>query len=86
MPADDRAALASVIAKMGPLPAITDVPVPELLEAVGHDKKVIQGRLHYVLPKALGVCKVVSDVTREELAAALVAVGAAGEEGRILHP
>lgn len=76
MPADDRAALASLIAQMGPLPAIADVPVPELLEAIGHDKKVIQGRLHYVLPKALGECEVVTDVTKEELAFALVAVGA----------
>jgi 3-dehydroquinate synthase len=77
MPADDRAALASVIAQMGPLPAIADVPVSELLEAIGHDKKVIKGQLHYVLPKALGECEVVTDVTKEELASALAAVGAA---------
>jgi 3-dehydroquinate synthase len=77
MPAEDRAALADVIAKMGPLPAVTDVPVPELLEAVGHDKKVIEGRLHYVLPRALGTCEVVTDVTKEELATALAAIGAA---------
>ncbi len=77
MPAEDRAALADLIAKMGPLPAVTDVPVSELLEAVGHDKKVIEGRLHYVLPRALGTCDVVTDVTKAELAAALAAIGAA---------
>jgi len=76
MPAADREALADVIAKMGPLPAITDIPVPEVLEAVGHDKKVIKGQLHYVMPKAIGTCEVVTDVTKEELAAALIAVGA----------
>jgi 3-dehydroquinate synthase len=77
MPAEDRATLAGLIAKMGPLPAVTDVPITELLEAIGHDKKVIQGRLHYVLPKALGTCDVVTDVTKEELATALAAIGAA---------
>ena len=41
MPAEDRAALAGLIAKMGPLPAVTDVPVDDLLETIGHDKKVI---------------------------------------------
>jgi len=77
MPADDRDALADVIAKMGPLPAVADIPVPEVLEAIGHDKKVIKGQLHYVMPKAIGTCEVVTDVTKEELAAALIAIGAA---------
>jgi 3-dehydroquinate synthase len=76
MPAADRDALAEVIAKMGPLPAIADIPVPEVLEAVGHDKKVIKGQLHYVMPKEIGACEVVTDVTKEELAAALIAIGA----------
>jgi len=76
MPSGDRDALVDLIAKMGPRPAITDIPVPEVLEAVGHDKKVIKGQLHYVMPKALGTCEVVTDVTKEELAAALIAIGA----------
>jgi len=76
MPAADRKALADVIAKMGPLPAITDIPVADVLEAIGHDKKVINGQLHYVMPKKIGTCEVVTDVTKEELAAALVAIGA----------
>jgi 3-dehydroquinate synthase len=77
MPAADRDALVDVIAKMGPLPAITDIPVPEVLDAVGHDKKVIKGQLHYVMPTAIGACEVVTDVTKEELAAALIRIGAA---------
>ena len=76
MPAADRAALADVIAKMGPLPAITDIPASEVLEAMGHDKKVIKGQLHYVMPKEIGACEVVTDVTKDELAAALIAIGA----------
>jgi 3-dehydroquinate synthase len=76
MTSADRDSLASVIANMGPLPAIADVHVPEVLEAVGHDKKVIQGQLHFVMPKSIGTCEVVTDVTKEELAAALGAIGA----------
>jgi 3-dehydroquinate synthase len=71
MPSTDRDALASLIAKMGPLPAVTDVPVAEVLEAIGHDKKVVAGQLHYVLPRAIGECDVVTDVTKDEIERAL---------------
>ena len=67
----DRDALADLIAKMGPLPAVADVPVAEVLEAIGHDKKVVAGRLHFVLPTSIGSCEVVTDVTKEEIAGAL---------------
>ena len=67
----DRDALASLIAKMGPLPAVADVAVAELLDAIAHDKKVVAGQLHYVLPTSIGSCEVVSDVTKDEIAQAL---------------
>jgi 3-dehydroquinate synthase len=70
MAAADREALAALIAKMGPLPAAGDIPVDEVLEAIGHDKKVVAGQLHFVLPTAIGSCEVVTDVTRDEIAAA----------------
>ena len=47
----------------------------EALEAIAHDKKVVAGQLHYVLPKSIGECEVVSDVTKDEIAAALRAIG-----------
>jgi len=70
LPAADREALGSLITKMGPLPAVADVPVAEVLEAIGHDKKVIAGQLHFVLPTAIGSCEVVTDVTPDEIAGA----------------
>jgi 3-dehydroquinate synthase len=70
MPSADRDALAAVITKMGPLPAVADVPVGEVLEAIGHDKKVVGGKLHFVLPTAIGSCEVVTDVSRDEIAGA----------------
>jgi 3-dehydroquinate synthase len=67
----ERDALAALIAKMGPLPAVADVPPAEILEAIGHDKKVVAGQLHFVLPTSIGTCEVVTDVTKQEIAGAL---------------
>ena len=73
--AEDRAALASVITAMGPLPPIGDLPAAQALEAIARDKKVIAGRLHFVLPTAIGATTTATDVTEAELARALVAAG-----------
>jgi 3-dehydroquinate synthase len=70
MPSADRDRLSTLITQMGPLPAVADIPVEELLEAIGHDKKVIAGKLHFVLPTAIGSCEVVTDVTTDEIAGA----------------
>ena len=77
MPAEDRAALGALIAKMGPLPAVADVPIDEILEAITHDKKIVAGQLHYVLPTKIGATEVVSDVTRPEIERALRSLMAA---------
>jgi 3-dehydroquinate synthase len=72
----DRDALAAVVVKMGPLPPIADVAIPDLLQAMTRDKKVVAGRLHFVLPTGIGSTTTVTDVTADELAGALAAVGA----------
>ncbi len=71
----DRQALADVIASLGPLPPIADVSTKEILEAMRHDKKMVAGKLHYVLPTAIGATTIVDDVTEKELKKSLVAVG-----------
>ena len=71
----DRAALADLIASLGPLPPIADVSSSEMLATMKHDKKVVAGTLHFVLPTAIGAVAIVDDVTDEEMKAALVAVG-----------
>ncbi len=71
----DRKALADLIAGLGPLPPIADVSVKAILEAMLHDKKVIAGKLHYVLPTAIGATAIVDDVTEKEMKKALTAVG-----------
>jgi 3-dehydroquinate synthase len=73
--ADARDALVQLIGGLGPLPSIADLRVEDALEAIRHDKKVVDGRLHFVLPVALGRATVVDDVTERELGEALGRVG-----------
>jgi 3-dehydroquinate synthase len=71
----DRAALADLIASLGPLPPIADLSSRELVEAMQHDKKMVAGRLHFVLPTAVGATTIVDDVTEKEMKAALAKAG-----------
>ena len=77
-PPADREALAALIMQMGPLPPVGDLSAAEVLEATKRDKKVIAGRLHYVLPTAIGNAITVTDVTPEELMQALLKIGLKG--------
>ena len=54
MPAGDRDALAALITKMGPLPPVADLDAAQVVEAMGRDKKVVAGTLHFVLPGPIG--------------------------------
>jgi len=71
----DRQALADVVASLGPLPPISDLSASQMLEAMQHDKKVVAGRLHFVLPTTIGATAIVDDVSEKELRAALKQVG-----------
>ncbi len=71
----ERSALASLIASLGPLPAVTDLQADDALDAIRRDKKVVHGRLHFVLPTQIGATAVVDDVTEDELMGALVRLG-----------
>jgi 3-dehydroquinate synthase len=73
--AADRAALADLIASLGPLPPIADISTREMLDAMQHDKKMVAGRLNYVLPTGIGSTTIVDDITEKEMKAALVRVG-----------
>jgi len=70
-----RDALRELITRMGPLPVVTDLSAGEAVEAAGRDKKIVGGRLHFVLPTAIGTTLTVTDVTGEELARATEAIG-----------
>ncbi len=73
--AGERDALRRLITMIGPLPAVADLSAADAVEAAGRDKKVVAGRLHFVLPTAIGATTTVSDVTHDELLRAAAAVG-----------
>jgi 3-dehydroquinate synthase len=73
--AADRAALAELIASLGPLPPIADINTREMLDAMRHDKKMVAGRLNFVLPTSVGSTTIVDDITEKEMKTALVKVG-----------
>jgi len=71
----DKKALADLITGLGPLPPIADISTAQMLDAMRHDKKIVAGRLHFVLPTAVGATTIVDDVTAKELREALKRVG-----------
>jgi 3-dehydroquinate synthase len=71
----DRKALADLIASLGPLPPIADISVASVLDAMQHDKKMVAGRLHFVLPTAIGATAIVDDVSEKEMRKALIRLG-----------
>ena len=75
MPEADRHALGRTLMKLGPLPPVGDLSTKEMLAAMRHDKKVVNGTLHYVLCTGIGNWTIATDVTEEELAKALTKVG-----------
>jgi 3-dehydroquinate synthase len=75
LPQSDQTALAALVGSLGPLPPIADVASSEMLDSMTHDKKVVAGVLHVVLPTSIGAIAIVNDVTEQEMRAALQAVG-----------
>lgn len=72
---EDRATIASAIAQLGPLPPINDLSAAAQLDFMRHDKKVHEGRLHFVLPDGIGASRIVTDVAEHELIGALRGLG-----------
>jgi 3-dehydroquinate synthase len=73
-PARDQ--LDALIAALGPLPPISDLSADDVLAVMKRDKKVVDGRLHYVLATGVGRAEIVDTVTEPELRAALEQVAA----------
>jgi 3-dehydroquinate synthase len=72
---DDVSRLATVIREMGPLPPVADLRSSEALDVIGRDKKVVAGRLHFVLARGIGGTEIVADVQPKEITAAMKHIG-----------
>jgi 3-dehydroquinate synthase len=75
--------IAAAVDHIGPRPAVSDLPVAELIEGLARDKKVKAGRVVFVLPTAVGRVTIRDDVTRPEIRKALKAMASRepGERG-----
>jgi 3-dehydroquinate synthase len=59
---DDRARIEDAIASIGPLPSLNGIHSKDVLNALQHDKKVRDGAVHFVLPRAIGSVEITPDV------------------------
>jgi 3-dehydroquinate synthase len=73
--AADREALGAMITQLGPLPPVGDLSASQAMDAIGRDKKMVAGRLHFVLPTSIGATTTVDDVSSAELVAAMQSIG-----------
>jgi 3-dehydroquinate synthase len=73
----ERQALAQLIATLGPLPPLADLPMTDIMAAVRRDKKVVNGRLHFVIAIEIGATMTVDDASEDELRATLARLGVA---------
>jgi 3-dehydroquinate synthase len=71
----DEFRLVELIRAMGSLPRVSDLGAADALDVIARDKKVVSGRLHFVLAASIGSTVIVSDVTTRELVHAMRAIG-----------
>jgi 3-dehydroquinate synthase len=71
----DADRIAALIRDMGALPPVTDLRISDALDVIARDKKVVNGRLHFVLAAGIGGTAIVSDVHTRELTQAMRAIG-----------
>jgi 3-dehydroquinate synthase len=70
-----RDRLTALVRALGPLPAIGDLNANEIVSITRRDKKVVNGRLYFVLATDVGSWRIADDVTEDELREALQKVG-----------
>jgi 3-dehydroquinate synthase len=67
-------AIAAAVERLGPRPRVGDLDPRAVLAAVAHDKKARAGRVPFILPEGLGRVRIVDDVARADVRAALRAL------------
>jgi 3-dehydroquinate synthase len=60
--AEDAVDILESLRVYGPIPPVDGIPAGNLLRRLVHDKKTIQGRVHFVLPVRIGEVTVVSGI------------------------
>jgi 3-dehydroquinate synthase len=63
--AEDSVEILDLIERYGPIPPLDGIRAEDLFLLLAHDKKTVQGKLHFVLPVRIGEVKVVPDIDGE---------------------
>jgi 3-dehydroquinate synthase len=71
--ASDASAVIQTVLAYGALPPASDLDTEHLIARLASDKKTLQGKVHFVLPKAIGEVEVVSGIEPDLIRQAIVA-------------
>jgi 3-dehydroquinate synthase len=63
--AEDAVEMMEAIAAYGPIPSFDGIRAESLLARLVHDKKTVQGKVHFVLPVRIGEVTVVSGMSEK---------------------
>ena len=69
----DGESIRGAIRRYGPIPSLAGIPAGNLLGRLNADKKTIQGKVHFVLPRKIGEVTVVSGVDENLVLSAIEA-------------
>jgi 3-dehydroquinate synthase len=62
LPETDRLRIEGAVRAIGRLPTLSGLRAPGVLAALQHDKKIRDGAVHFVLPRAIGKVEITADV------------------------
>ena len=65
----------SLIRQLGPLPSVADISAREVYAAIGRDKKVVAGKLHFIAASERGKTVELTDVSEKDIKAACKTIG-----------
>jgi 3-dehydroquinate synthase len=65
----------SLITHLGPLPSVADLSAKDVYAAIGRDKKIVAGTLHFVAASDRGKTVELTDVSEKEIKAAVRKIG-----------
>ncbi|MGA2268867.1 MAG: 3-dehydroquinate synthase [Bryobacteraceae bacterium] len=65
--AEDSLEILEMLQLYGPIPPLDGVPAANLLARLVHDKKTVQGKVHFVVPVRIGEVVVVSDMDEKRV-------------------
>ena len=77
----DADSMRAIIAAYGPLPSAAGLNADNLMTRLGSDKKTLQGRVHFVLPVAIGQVRIRSGIDPKTIHQAIVeSIGSASSQ------